>query len=257
MAEGTSSGIALESQKQLFEAIHEKYAEATTDEFAEGYKEEFIYRPILEMLGEAKTLMELASGIGSAAGWMRDHKPGLEISGCDISQSAADDFTKLHNRPCYVWDLTVPLDVEQSYDALLVMGGIHHLVADLDVAFENIAKLLNPGGKLIMSEPNADFMLEPLRKLWYKLDTSHFDADNEHALSHQKLVNDHAHGMKPVDLRYIGGPAYFLLLQNWVLRVPNGAKPLIAKPLMAMERLYHKLPGRMPFSTFVACWEKQ
>ncbi|MEO1729839.1 MAG: methyltransferase [Pseudomonadota bacterium] len=244
-------------QKELFEAIHEKYAEATTDQYAEAYKEEFIYQPILSELEDARSLMELASGVGTAAGWMAAHHPDLEISGCDISESACEEFRERHDRPCYVWDLTKPVEVEETYDAVLVMGGIHHLVADLPMAFENIAKMLNPGGKLIMSEPNADFILEPARQLWYKLDTENFDAENEHALSHPKLAESYAKGLTPTSVRYIGGPAYFLLLQNWVLRVPNGTKKYLAPVLMGLERGWHKLPGRLPFSTFVAVWEKQ
>lgn len=244
-------------QKELFEGIHDIYSEATTDQFAEAYKQEFIYRPILAELRGAKSLMELASGVGSASGWMRDHLPGLEISGCDISESAAREFTERHDRPCHVWDLTQPIAPQETYDAVLVMGGIHHLVADLPTAFANIARLLNPGGKLIMTEPNADFVLEPLRKLWYRLDTAHFDADNEHALSHPRLAADHGASFRPGSLRYIGGPAYFLLLQNWVLRIPNSTKKHLAPALMAGERLYHRLPGRLPFSTFLAVWHKR
>lgn len=240
----------------MFEDMHDRYSEATTDRYAEAYKEEFIYRPVLRELESAKSLMELASGVGSASGWMRDHHPDLEISGCDISESAARDFTERHDRPCFVWDLTRPIEPEETYDAVLVMGGIHHLVADLPTAFANISRLLNPGGKLIMTEPNADFVLEPLRKLWYKLDTDHFDAENEHALSHPKLAKEHAGSLTPSSLSYVGGPAYFLLLQNWVLRIPNGTKKFIAPALMVAERLYHRLPGRLPFSTFVAVWEK-
>ena len=248
--------IEVESQKQLFEAMHDRYSEATTDQFAEAYKEEFIYRTFLRNLDGVESLMELASGVGTASGWLRDHKPGLQISGCDISEAAAKDFTARHGRPCYVWDLTVPIEPEETFDAVLVVGGIHHLVADLPTAFANIHRMLKPGGKLIMSEPNADFMLEPLRKVWYKLDKQHFDADNEHALSHPLLAQQHAQGFEPVSLTHIGGPAYFLLLQNWVLRVPNATKKWMAPPLMVAERIYHRLPGRFPFATFIACWQK-
>ncbi|MGB3710128.1 MAG: class I SAM-dependent methyltransferase [Erythrobacter sp.] len=246
----------LARQKELFEAIHEKYSQATTDRYAEAYKEEFIYRPILSELDGAHSLMELASGVGSASGWMRDHHPDLEISGCDISESACEDFTARHGRPCYVWDLTKPIDISQTYDAVLVMGGIHHLVADLAMAFENISRMLNPGGKLIMAEPNADFMLEPVRRAWYRIDKGNFDAENEHALSHPELARDHACGLTPVTVRYIGGPAYFVLLQNWVLRMPGGVKKWLAPAIMATERVWHRLPGRLPFATFIAVWQK-
>lgn len=243
-------------QKQLFEGIHEVYSEATTDRFAEAYKEEFFYRPMLEYLGDAQSLMELASGVGTAAAWMRAQRPNLHIAGCDISEAAARDFTARHGRPCFVWDLTKAIEPEQRYDAVLVMGGIHHLVLDLGTAFANIDRLLNPGGRLIMMEPNADFVLEPLRRLWYRTDKKHFDADSEHALSHPRLARDYAGALRPFGVTYFGGPAYFLLLQNWVMRIPNGSKRWMAPVLMRTERLYHRLPGRLPFASFVACWQK-
>jgi SAM-dependent methyltransferase len=245
------------TQKELFEAIHNRYYDATTDKYAEAYKDEFVYRPVLSELGTPKSLIELASGVGSASGWFRKHIPGLDISGCDISDSAAKDYRTVHDAPCHVWDLTKPIIPERTYDAVIVMGGIHHLVADLSMAFANIARLLNPGGRLVMVEPSADFVLEPLRQLWYKIDKANFDADNEHALSHDPMFKEFGADFNLRNVRAFGGPAYFLLLQNWVLRVPGTAKAWIAPPLMAFERLYHRLPTKAPFSSFIATWEKR
>jgi SAM-dependent methyltransferase len=256
MKSGATMKTDFAAQKRLFESIHEVYSEATTDIVSEAYKEEFFYRPMIDYLGDARSLIELASGVGTAAGWMRAHRPDLEIAGCDISESAARDFTARHGRPCFVWDLTKPIEPTERYDAVLVMGGIHHLVMDLPTAFANIDRLLNPGGRLIMMEPNADFVLEPLRQIWYRTDKKHFDADSEHALSHPRLARDHAGTLRPLGVTYVGGPAYFLLLQNWVLRIPNGVKRWLAPMLMMSERLYHRLPGRFPFASFVACWQK-
>jgi SAM-dependent methyltransferase len=245
-----------DNQKILFEKIHDRYYESTTDIFSESYKIEFIYPWILRQLGDATSLIEMASGVGTGAGWLRTQRPDLYVEGCDISESAAKGFTEAHGQPCHVWDLTRPIDPARTYDVALVMGGIHHLVANLPVAFANIRKLLNPGGRLIMTEPNADFILEPARKLWYKLDKSNFDVANEHALSHAHLLKTHGLGFRRIDVRYMGGPAYFLLLQSWVLRMPAPAKRWIAPSLTALERLYHHLPPPFPYATFMASWQK-
>jgi SAM-dependent methyltransferase len=244
------------AQKALFEAIHDRYTDAITDAYSEAYKDEFMHAVLLEELGSARSLIEIASGVGQASAWLRAQRPSLEIAGCDISEAAAKDFTARHGRPCWVWDMTKPIEPEQTFDIVLVMGGIHHLVADLPTAFRNIHRLLNPGGRLLMSEPNADFILEPVRQLWYRTDRKNFDAENEHALAHGKLLGAHGEGFRLRRLNYVGGPAYFLLLQNWVLRIPKQAKRHIAGPLMAFERMYHRLPGKLPFSTFIASWEK-
>jgi SAM-dependent methyltransferase len=244
------------TQKELFEANHERYTAGATDPSAEIYKDEFIHSVLLPEVAGAKSLIEIASGVGQAAGWLKARTPELEIAGCDISEVAAQEFIERHNRPCWVWDMTKRIEPEQTFDVVLVMGGIHHLIADLPTAFDNIRRLLKPGGRLVMSEPNADFMLEPFRRLWYRLDRTNFDAANEHALSHDRLLRDCGSGFDLRMVKYIGGPAYFLLLQGWILRLPPNGKKAISKPLMALERLYHRLPGKFPFSTFIASWER-
>jgi SAM-dependent methyltransferase len=244
-------------QKELFEEIHNRYYESSADVYANAFKEEYVYSWVLSHIGNSRTLIELACGTGAAAGWLRLRKPDLEIAGCDISDRAVQDFMAKHHRPCFVADLTKPLDIGQKFDAVIIMGGIHHLVADLDTAFRNISNLLNDGGRIIMAEPNADYMLEPIRKLWYKLDKANFDTENEAALSHQELFEHYGRDFKLAGLKYFGGPAYFLLCLNWILRIPSSAKKWIAPSLMAGERLYSKLPGRWPHASFLACWKKQ
>lgn len=242
-------------QKELFEAIHDKYYESASDPTAQAYKEKFVFAPVLEMLGPARSVIELASGTGATVGWLKERRPDLHVEGCDISERAAEDFRSLHGTDCHVADLTKPFTLGRQFDAVIVMGGIHHLVADLDMAFANIRGLLRPGGRLIMAEPSADYILNPLRKLWYKIDRNNFDAANEHALSHDRIFRDHGQGFAMRELAYFGGPAYFLLSLNWVLRIPNSTKRRLAPALMKLEHATSKLPGRLPFASFIACWE--
>ena len=251
-------GVDMESrQREIFEDIHDDYYASTGDRYAHAYKERYIFNRVASYIGDARTVMEIACGRGEASGWLRERKPGLSIAGCDISTKAATDFTAAHQSPCFVADLTKPFHHGQKYDAVIVMGGIHHLVADLDVAFENIGNLLKPGGRLIMAEPNADYFLNPVRRLWYRVDKGNFDVETEEALSHNRLLNDYGGQFKKVGVRYFGGPAYFLLALNMFLRIPNASKRLTAPLVMAIERVFDLLPGRLPFASFVACWERR
>ena len=245
------------AQKELFEAIHDRYYEATGDQWAEAYKDRFVYRPLLERLAGAKSAIELASGDGAASAWLLNQRPDLDIAGCDISETAVAQYRLLRDRPCYQLDLTKPFVPERTFDAAFVLGGIHHLVADLPTAFDNIARLLNPGGVLVMTEPNSDYMLEPIRQLWYRLDAKNFDAANEHALSHGRLARDFGGQFEAGEALYMCGPAYFLLLHNWVLRMPGSFKGTIGPALMAAEGLYHRLPGKLPFAIFMSKWTKR
>lgn len=243
-------------QKAIFEDIHDRYYSSTSDKYAMAYKERYIYPSVVEYFGERRSLIELACGRGEASAYLKQVKPSLEVTGCDISEAAARDFTLIHDRPCFVSDLTKPFEHQTQYEAVVVMGGIHHMVADLDTAFANIRKLLIPGGRLIMAEPNADFVMNPLRRMWYRIDKSNFDASTERALSHEQLWANHGKGFEFIGTRYFGGPAYFLLMLNMFLRVPDATKPFTAPLLMGIERVYDMLPGRLPFSSFVACWER-
>lgn len=244
-------------QSELFDEIHDRYYASTADEYAELYKDEFVHSWILSRLGHSKSLIEIASGEGLASGWLRKHRPGLEIAGCDISAKAVEGFKARNGGECYLADMTEPFDVGRKFDTVLVMGGIHHLVKDLDAAFANIENLLNPGGRLIMSEPNAAYLLEPIRKLWYAIDRNHFDSANENALSHKILHAEHGRNFNVVDVAYRGGPAYYLLTLNYVLRVPNSTKRWTAPGLMRFERLFNRLPAPLPYAFFLACWEKR
>lgn len=243
-------------QKEIFEEIHQEYYESTGDRYAQAYKEIYVLSRLEKFLGNANSVMELACGRGEASGWLRARNASLAVSGCDISEPAAADYTRMHGRPCFVADLTKPFHHTEKYDAVIVMGGIHHLVEDLDVAFKNISALLAPGGRLIMAEPNADYFLNPIRRFWYRLDKKNFDADTEEALSHKRLLKDHGGNFRSIGIFYFGGPAFFMLTLNMFLRIPNASKKFMAPILMGIERVYNMLPGQHPFAAFVACWEK-
>jgi len=243
-------------QKEIFETIHGDYYASTGDRYARAYKERYVFSNVQQYLGDARTVMELACGQGEASGWLKARDPRIAVSGCDISEAAAADYRASHGRPCLVADLTKPLNHHEKYDAVIVMGGIHHLVENLDAAFDNISNLLAPGGRLIMAEPNADYFLNPIRRLWYRIDKSNFDSATEEALSHEGLLQSHGTNFRRVGVKYFGGPAYFLLTLNIFLRIPNKTKRFTAPILMGAERLFDTLPGRLPFASFVACWER-
>jgi len=245
----------MSGQRELFTAIHDKYYEATTDRFATQYKIDHILEPIDRLLDPgARSVVELACGDGSTGRWLKQRRPGLRIVGTDISEKAAQDYERATGSRCYVADFTKPFAIGERFDAAIACGGIHHFVADLETAFDNIRQLLRPGGSLIMSEPNADYILQPLRALWYRLDRKNFEACSERALSHDEMLKQFSKHFRCESIAYKGGPAALLLLHNWALRVPQSWKPWYARPLMALDRAWERLPTKLPFNFFVAKW---
>ncbi len=138
-------------------------------------------------------------------------------------------------------DLTREFAATDPFDAAIVIGGLHHLVADLPQAMRNIAAIIKPGGHLLMMEPSYDFVLNAVRTRWYVRDT-YFDHETESALSHDALLEVAQPFFKGEMLRYFGGPAYFLILNSLITRVPLGAKRYLgpysspSKPCTALWR---------------------
>lgn len=245
----------MSGQRELFDAIHEKYYEATTDRFATNYRVEQIYEAFDRLLDRnAQNVIELGAGDGFTGRWLSQRRPSLRMVGTDISPKAAENYERVTGNRCYVADFTKPFALDERFDAAIACGAIHHFVADLDVAFENIKGLLRPGGALIMSEPNADYFLQPLRSLWYRIDRKNFEAQTERALSHGAMLARFSPHFRCESVVYKGSPAGLLILHNWALRVPQAWKAWYAAPLSAFDKAWQWLPTKYPFSFFVAKW---
>mgnify|MGYP003348609058 FL=1 len=137
-----------------------------------------------------------------------------------------------------------------------VIGGLHHCVVDLDTTLANVARMLKPGGLFLMLEPNSRHMLEAVRRVWYRLDAS-FDHATEHALDHEALLAAGHGAFEAERVTYFGGPAYFLILNSMVLRVPLWTKPWIAPGATVAERLWNRLPGARWHNVFLARWRRR
>ena len=221
-----------------------------------AYRRTFILDPLIGDLdlGGAR-VADLASGSGHTSLYLQSRFPGIAVEGFDISPEAVQRYQAVTGRPAIVQDLTKPMAAEPRFDAAIIMGGLHHCVSDMPTVLRNIAGLLRPGGRLLMFEPNADYFLEFARKLWYRAD-HYFDSGTENALSHARLLADAKGAFRCERLRYFGGPAFFLIYNSLVLRVPQGLKTVITPPLILSEHLYNLLPGRWPFASFTALWVK-
>lgn len=239
-----------------FEKIHDQYVEHYYDDWSMRYREEFIFPLITQGLDlNNKTVAELACGSGYNSLALRNKFPEASLFGFDISPSACADYERNTGSAAFQYDLTRPIQIDQKFHLAFVIGGLHHCIADLDQTLLNVAKILVPGGKFVMLEPNAQFFLEALRKLWYRFDDS-FDAETEHALNHDEILKSAERYFSCADLRYFGGPAYFGVLNSMILGIPLKAKPVISPALIFMERYWNKIPGRRFHNVFLGRWER-
>jgi SAM-dependent methyltransferase len=180
----------------------------------------------------------------------------VQVIGFDISSKACAAYSANVGAPCIQLDLMQGADPARRFDAAMVVGGLHHCVSNLSGTFATIASLLRPGGWLLAAEPNREFFLEGLRQRWYRVDR-YFDADTERALAYAELERLAAADFEPIDVRYLGGPGYFLILNSLVTRTPRMLKRVVAPPLFAFDWAYNGLPGKRLFPYFVARWRRR
>lgn len=248
---------AAEVQQRHYDAIHDAYEAHYYDAASMSYRERFIYRPMFRGIDlDGKEVADLASGSGYNSLALRARFPTARVMGFDISSKACAAYSANVGRPCMQLDLMEGRDLGQRFDAVIVVGGLHHCVSNLDGAFATIAALLRPGGLLLATEPNRSFFLERLRQHWYRVDR-YFDAETERALEYEELDGLATRDFERIDVCYLGGPGYFLVLNSLVTRTPRMLKNLLAPALFSIDGIYNRLPGRRMFPYFVARWRRR
>jgi SAM-dependent methyltransferase len=243
-------------QKAHYEAIHNSYEQHYYDQTALDYRRRFVIAPFVQGIDLSNArIADIACGSGWNTAILRERFPQAQFHGYDISERACEDYrrnTGFEATCCDLGDMTF---AGQPYDAAIVVGGLHHMVNDLPRATTAIAAMIRPGGHLLAYEPNRHFFLNGVREVWYRRDR-YFEEESERALGLQELTAHFAGKLEPIDQRYLGGPAYMLILNSLVLRVPLGVKKPLAGILTAAELAYNSLPGRAAFPSFISRWRK-
>jgi SAM-dependent methyltransferase len=202
-----------------------------------------------------KVVADLASGSGHNSAAVLRRFPGAKVIGFDNSSKACESYERNTGGKAYQIDLMSGTDHGIRADVAMVFGGIHHCAANLPQTFKTTAHIVRPGGLLLMYEPNRQYILQGARQAWYWLD-KYFDQETEAALNHgaiAKLASEH---FSAAFCRYMGGPAYFLIYNSLLFRLPARLKRRIAPPLFVLERLYDLLPGCWWYPYFVARWQR-
>lgn len=243
-------------QQQHYEKIHNEYYRHYFDNAAIAYRKKFILPALLEKDDlSGLTIAELACGSGENSVILKEIFPTVSVEGFDISPAACADYHRATGCPAHHADLTKTIPHDKQYDALIIIGGLHHCVVDLPKTLHNIASILKDGGRLYMLEPNRTFFLQKIRDYWYTKD-KYFDEVTEAALDHNAILNLADGAFSCERVTYMGGPAYFVILNSLLFRLPVGCKKFLKLPFFILERLYNALPGQALFPAFAACWIK-
>lgn len=249
-------------QKEHYESIHDDYVRHYFDMTSKLYRRFFIYNYLFRGLDlNGKKVADMCSSSGYNSRAVKKYFPTAETVGFDISGSAVMEYQKNGLGQAFQLDATKPKDAKKiiqhtgPFDCVMVIGGVHHCVADLKGFFEVINIMLKPGGTLIVYEPNADFMLESVRRVWYRMD-KYFEHTTERALTVQELTDLGGEHFTLDYKRYMGGPAFYLILNSMIFRLPLFVKKILFIPLFAGEWVYNLFRAKFLYPSFVARWKK-
>jgi SAM-dependent methyltransferase len=243
-------------QEALYEAIHDDYSRNLYDAPSTAYRDRFIHAPMFAGLDlNGAVMAEVMCGDGPATTYVKERFPAAACHGYDLSPAACAAYSARTGFTAVRHDIIGGALPPAAFDVVAVVGGLHHVVADLDAVVANIHGSLKPGGVFTMMEPNRDYVLEIVRRVWYRFDR-YFDERSEAALSYPELSARFGALFEERAVTYGGGPAYFLVLMNMVFRIPQSWKRLYAPALMLAERAWRSVPVRQTQAFFVAQWVK-
>ncbi len=245
-------------QAEHYDHILDDYERHYYDPASLAYRDRYIYRAMFDGVNlSGKTVIELACGSGFNTQALIGRFPDVNVIGLDISPRSCQAYESNTGRSAFVFDLT---EREQrmwpeAADCAFVVGGLHHCIKDIPTVFANLRRLIKPGGLLLMVEPNAEFLLNFLRTYWYRRDRW-FQEQDEAPLCHGKLLRQAGSGFSVRSVQYLGGPAYFIVLNSLILRFPLWLKRRLARGMFLADDFYNMLPGKVPFPMFVAQWNR-
>jgi SAM-dependent methyltransferase len=202
-----------------------------------------------------KQVLEAMCGSGQTTGYLLSR--GALVTGLDVSAKQIDSFRRRWPECRAICASILESGLESaSYDCVVVVGGLHHVQPHAQEAVQEIHRLLKPGGHFCFVEPHKDSFPDLVRKLWYKLDKSFFQ-ENEESVDLETLTQSFSDRFIFKNESYQGNIAYLFVYSSMILRVPLKLKPFYAPTLITLERVLNKLQGRRT-SCFAACqWQKR
>ena len=167
---------------------------------------------------------------GGEAFQLLGRKVGRGI-GLDISESMLDSARRKLPGKNYLFiqgDATALPLAESLFDSVFIIGGIHH-VNDRRALFQEIFRVLKPGGRFYWREPVSDlFLWQWLRAIVYAISPG-LDGKTEHPLHYQDTV--------PV-LASVG-----FQVRSWRTYGFLGYCFLMNSDILFFNRLFRYLPG--------------
>jgi SAM-dependent methyltransferase len=203
---------------------------------------------------EGARVLDAMCGSGQLASYLEAR--GAQVTGLDVSREVIARFRAEHPRCRGVARSILDSGFEDGqFDAVMVVGGLHHVHPETDGAVEEIHRILRPGGHLCFAEPHVGSVPDLARRLWYRIDP--LFEDNEAGIDLEHLMRAHDDRFYFDRPTHTGGPAYLLVYNSMAFRVPRALKRLYSPLLLLVEGQIQRLQSRRTSCMVVCQWRKK
>jgi SAM-dependent methyltransferase len=242
-------------QKDHYDQIASEYESHYSDESSLEYRRRFIYEPMFAGLNlSGLRVLDAMCGSGQTTEYLLSRD--ASVTGLDISTEAIARFRSRWNNCQASCRSLLDSGLENdSFDCVVVVGGLHHIHPNLSEAVREIHRLLKPGGYFCFMEPHSGSIADLVRRFWYKHDR--FFSENEAAIDVNALQAEFSSRFAFNKVKYLGNVAFLLVLNSLIFRIPLRAKRYYSSPLMVLESLINRVQRKLLSCFVVAQWQKK
>ncbi len=126
---------------------------------------------VLERLGQVvaaasiapgETVLDVGAGVGVLIPFIREYRPGRIIA-CDLAERMLERLArKFPEAEIYRADIAL-LDLPSASVDVVLMNAMYGNIAEKPAAHGNVARMLRPGGRLVVSHPEGRAFVDHLR----------------------------------------------------------------------------------------------
>ncbi len=242
-------------QKEHYNRIARDYAAHYGDQWSQVYRQKFINAPMFAGLEiDGMDVVDGMCGSGETTGYLLSK--GAKVTCVDISEeeikTVQSNWSSCETHCVSILNTGLR---DCNYDAVVVVGGLHHLHPHVEQAIGEIHRLLKKGGVFCFVEPHRGSIPDFLRKLWYRNDDL-FES-NEESLDLDELKKIFSSSFEIQLEEYKGNIAYLLVLNSLIFRIPLGLKSIYSPFLINLEANIERFQNKFLSCYVVSRWVKK
>jgi SAM-dependent methyltransferase len=243
------------TQQAHYNEIGAEYEAHYDDPSAREYRARFIDQPLLDGIDLAgRDVLEAMCVTGMTTRGLLAR--GANVTGLDISDACITSFRQRWPQCRAVQaSITDTKLAAESFDAVVIVGGLHHLHPDVEPGIDEIHRILRPGGWFCFLEPHTGSLPDVFRRQWYKRDRRF--APNEGAVDVDALTARYGDRFEFVKQYYCGNLGFLLVYNSMIFHMPLRLKRLYTPAVLRLEAIINHLQGKRLACIVICQWRKR